>query len=45
MIPGARVGAALAIRATDRRLRVTVATFLAITAVVYAAGEILALTS
>ncbi len=45
VIPGARVGAGLAIRATDRRLRVTVATFLAITAVVYATGEILALTS
>ena len=32
VIPGARVGASLAIRASDRRLRVTVATFLAITA-------------
>ena len=45
VIPGARLGAALAIRATDRRLRVTVATFLAITAVVYAAGEVIALTT
>jgi uncharacterized membrane protein YfcA len=40
VIPGARIGASLAIRATDRRLRVTVATFLAITAVIYAAGEL-----
>jgi len=45
VIPGARIGATLAIRATDRRLRVTVATFLGITAVVYAAGEIVALSS
>jgi hypothetical protein len=43
VVPGARLGAALTIRATDRRLRLTVATFLAITAVVYAAGEIIAL--
>jgi uncharacterized membrane protein YfcA len=43
VVPGARVGASLAIRASDRRLRVTVATFLAITAVIYAAAEITAL--
>ena len=43
VIPGARIGAALAIRATDRRLRVTVASFLGLTAVLYAAGELLAL--
>ncbi|HJR24228.1 MAG TPA: sulfite exporter TauE/SafE family protein, partial [Acidimicrobiales bacterium] len=43
VIPGARVGAALTIRAADRRLRVTVASFLGLTAVVYAAGELLAL--
>jgi len=43
VIPGARVGAGLAIRASDRRLRVTVATFLAVTAVIYAAAEVLAL--
>ncbi|MFL6204814.1 MAG: sulfite exporter TauE/SafE family protein [Acidimicrobiales bacterium] len=43
VIPGARVGASLAIRASDRRLRVTVATFLAITAVIYAAAELSAL--
>ena len=43
VIPGARVGASLAIRANDRRLRVTVATFLAITAVIYAGAELIAL--
>ena len=43
VIPGARLGAALTIRAADRRLRLAVATFLAITAVVYAAGELIAL--
>lgn len=40
VIPGARLGAALTIRAADRRLRVTVATFLGATAVVYAAAEL-----
>lgn len=40
VIPGARLGAALTIRATDRRLRVTVASFLGLTAIVYAAGEL-----
>lgn len=43
VIPGARVGAALTIRATDRRLRVVVASFLGCTAVLYAAGELTAL--
>ncbi len=43
VIPGARLGAALTIRATDRRLRVTVASFLGVTAVLYAAGELNAL--
>jgi uncharacterized protein len=43
VVPGARVGASLAIRASDRRLRVTVATFLALTAVIYAAAELTAL--
>lgn len=42
-VPGARLGAALTIRATDRRLRVIVATFLACTAVLYAGGELAAL--
>lgn len=40
VVPGARLGAALTIRATDRRLRVTVASFLGLTAVVYAASEL-----
>lgn len=43
VVPGARMGAALAIRATDRRLRLVVATFLGCTAVLYAAGELNAL--
>lgn len=43
VVPGARLGAALAIRATDRRLRVVVASFLGCTAVVYAGGELVAL--
>ena len=43
VVPGARLGAALTIRATDRRLRVTVASFLGCTAVLYAAGELNAL--
>lgn len=43
MIPGARLGAALAIRAEDRRLRAVVGAFLGVTAVLYAAGEIVAL--
>ena len=40
VVPGARIGAALTIRATDRRLRITVASFLGLTAVLYAAGEL-----
>ncbi len=40
VVPGARIGAALTIRAADRRLRVTVASFLGATAVIYAAGEL-----
>lgn len=43
VVPGARLGAALTIRATDRRLRITVASFLGLTAVLYAAGELNAL--
>lgn len=43
VIPGARLGASLTIRATDRRLRVTVASFLGCTAVLYAVGELNAL--
>jgi len=43
VIPGARIGASAAIRATDRRLRLSVAGFLGTIAVVYAGGEIAAL--
>jgi uncharacterized membrane protein YfcA len=43
VVPGARLGAALTIRAADRRLRVTVASFLGATAILYAASEITAL--
>jgi uncharacterized membrane protein YfcA len=43
VVPGARVGSALALRTTDHRLRVAVGTFLSVLAVVYAAGEIAAL--
>jgi uncharacterized protein len=45
MIPGARLGAALTVRADDRRLHLVVGTFLGVTATVYAAGEIAALGS
>jgi len=45
VVPGARLGAALTIRATDRRLRMVVASFLGCTAVLYAAGELSALIS
>lgn len=43
VIPGARIGAAAAVRASDEGLRKTVAIFLAIIAVVYLVGELLAL--
>jgi uncharacterized membrane protein YfcA len=43
VVPGARLGAALAIRAGNTRLRVAVAAFLGGTAILYAAGEIVAL--
>ena len=43
VVPGARLGAALTIRATDRRLRVAVASFLGMTAVIYALSELFAL--
>ena len=43
VIPGARMGAALAIRARARRLRLAVASFLGLVAAVYAVGEVLAL--
>jgi uncharacterized membrane protein YfcA len=44
VVPGARIGAALSLRTADNRLRVAVGVFLSVLAVVYAAGEILALT-
>jgi uncharacterized membrane protein YfcA len=43
VVPGARLGAAATIASDDRRVRLVVAVFLAVTAVVYAVGEILAL--
>ena len=43
IIPGARLGAALAIRAGDRRLRLVVAVFLGAMAVAYGLGETIAL--
>lgn len=43
VIPGARLGAAAAIKATDRRLRLVVASFLGLTSVLYLAGELAAL--
>ena len=43
IVPGARFGAALAIRARDQRLRVAVAAFLGLVAVVFAVGEMASL--
>jgi hypothetical protein len=43
VVPGARLGAVAAIRATDRRLRLSVAWFLGAIAVIYGVGELLAL--
>ncbi|MDQ3679048.1 MAG: sulfite exporter TauE/SafE family protein [Actinomycetota bacterium] len=45
VVPGARLGAVLAIRVTTRRLRLAVAVFLGLVAVVYATGEVMALVS
>ena len=42
VVPGSRVGAALSIRATNRRLRLAVAAFLGAIAVTYGVGEIAA---
>ena len=44
VIPGAQVGAHLAIRSSDRALRVAVAVVLGSIAVIYTVGEVLALT-
>lgn len=43
VIPGARLGAVLAIRSSDRSLRLSVAVLLGLLAVIYAAGELAAL--
>ncbi|MGQ0433526.1 MAG: sulfite exporter TauE/SafE family protein [Microthrixaceae bacterium] len=43
VVPGARLGAALTIKATDHRLRVVVASFLGCTSALYATGELTAL--
>lgn len=43
VVPGARIGAAAAIRATDKRMRVAVALFLGAVALAYGVGEIAAL--
>jgi uncharacterized membrane protein YfcA len=43
VVPGARFGANLTIRASDRRTRLTVAIFLGVLSIVYAVGELLAL--
>jgi hypothetical protein len=43
VVPGARLGAATTIAADDRRVRIVVAGFLAVTAVIFAVGEIIAL--
>jgi uncharacterized protein len=44
VIPGARVGAHLAIRSSDRALRLSVAIVLGTIAIIYAVGEVIALT-
>lgn len=43
VVPGARLGSRLAMRAGDARLRVAVAAFLGVTSVLYAVGEVAAL--
>jgi hypothetical protein len=43
VVPGARLGAILAIRASDHRLRMAVAMFLGAIAVFYGAGELIGL--
>jgi uncharacterized membrane protein YfcA len=43
VVPGARLGAHLAIEATHRRLRIAVAVFLGLVSVLYAGGELLSL--
>jgi uncharacterized membrane protein YfcA len=43
VVPGARLGAVLAIRADRRNLRLSVAVFLGVVSVLYAAGELISL--
>lgn len=43
VVPGARLGSAFTVAAADRKVRRAVAAFLAVTAVIYATGELLAL--
>lgn len=43
VVPGARIGAAAALKATDRRLRLAVAVFLGTVSLAYGVGEIAAL--
>lgn len=43
VIPGARIGAGLAIRASERRFRLAVSTMLGVISVTYAVGELVAL--
>lgn len=45
VVPGARLGAALSVQSSDRRLRTAVAGFLGAVAVVYAAGELVGMLS
>jgi uncharacterized membrane protein YfcA len=43
VVPGARLGAVIALRSSDRRLRLAVSGFLGVAAVIYATGELIAL--
>jgi uncharacterized membrane protein YfcA len=43
VVPGARLGAAAAIKATDRSMRIAVALFLGVVSLIYGVGEVLAL--
>jgi uncharacterized membrane protein YfcA len=43
VVPGARIGAAFALRTAEYRLRVIVGIFLSVLAIIYGVGEILAL--
>ena len=42
VVPGARLGASLSIRTSDRRLRLAVASFLGLLAAVYGVSELVA---